>query len=694
MAALVAKCAPGMKICTGCSTVLHNCIKTCSTCGATFGKPPTKKQEPKRPGAVKDGEALTIFIDENDKTGAKAVTLKDLKQEIDGVDDDAKVEFLVDLPKGTKNFKVSHAFVGGKVRPLKLGGLFTSTVHGHARSIRGWKVDFSASGNKRKDGTEEETWLKPGLSVNTAVEVRPYIEDGDEDEAFKEAKRLVRGSIHAPRVKADCARVTCKVANVHRQLICDFTGEGDDALEDAISKAGWQVLCNVISYLKDMETNKVFLALSPELRRDAQLALEGRRYDHETFEGHGHVTMAVPLGTQVQKTAQGEQWSYRDESGAWKPAKDRADAEKKALLNPRILEEARKIEEHKLFVAAIDGKLGVSDASEVLTALPNCFARVDGRRGRNFIKGHFTVLNDAFVVLNCRMRRLRFPAHFIMEAPGDTPRGRSLLVGNREWLPTDFGGELYSVYRECADEERTTGVKAIVRFNQVATERDLDVELFSLVYGHRCDAEQIKLLRDWGGFKTALLGDDSTYASVLWTLDIVKVAADLEPSTWTTNPIAEYFYSLATGDQMACGMDATRRINFQEWFEAEYGEGATHVWDSDNVPLSFAPAAAGIGGVAVAAADLPPEMATAQAKVAAMPPAEAEAYVHRFFGALQSGLRASIAPAALAPAAPAPAPAPEASSKAKKKRKSAPKASKSAAATATARKKSKSKKRG
>ena len=475
-------------------------------------------------------------------------------------------------------------------------------------------------------------------------------------------------------------------------MSCDFDGEGEKALEDATEAAGWQLLCNTVTHLVNMETHRLFLALSPELQRDAKLALENQRYDYETFEGHGHVTTAVPLGTRVRQTTEGEQWYYKDESGDLRPANDRADAEKKALLNPHVWEEARKIEEHELFVAAIDGKLGVSDASEVLTALPNCFATVDGRRGRNFIKGHFAVLNDALVVVNCRMRRARFPSYFMMEAPGDTPRGRSLLCGNREWLPTNFGNELHRVYRECADEERTTGVKAIVRFNQVATARDLDVELFSLVYGHRCDAEQIELLRDWGGFTTALLGDDSTYASVLWTLDIVKAAADLEPSTWTTNPIVDYFYSLATGDQMACGMDATRRINFQEWFEGEYGEGATHVWGSDRVPRSFAPAAAGIGGVAVGAADLPPEMATAQAKVAAMPPAEAEAYVHRFFGALQSGLRASIAPAAPAPA-PAPK-APKAPKKAKKKRKSAPKASKSDAATATAPKKSKSKKRG
>ena len=57
----------------------------------------------------------------------------------------------------------------------------------------------------------------------------------------------------------------CRVANVNGQLACDFTGEGDDALEDATAKAGWQILCNAISYLKDMETNKVFLALSPDL---------------------------------------------------------------------------------------------------------------------------------------------------------------------------------------------------------------------------------------------------------------------------------------------------------------------------------------------------------------------------------------------------------------------------------------------
>ena len=265
-------------------------------------------------------------------------------------------------------------------------------------------------------------------------------------------------------------------------------------------------------------------------------------------------------------------------------------------------------------------------------------------------------------------------------------------------MPRTLFDRMTVLYQKCADEERTTGVKAIVRFNQVATEQNLDVELFQVVYNHRCDAKQIGVLREWGGFKTALLGEDSTRASVYWTLNIVKAAADREPNTLTSNPFVQYFYALATGRQMAFGMEMTRRKGFQAWFEAKYGAGTTHRYGGP-APQSFpAPAAAGIGGVAVAAADLPPEMATAAAKVRGMPRADAEAYVHQFVDALQSSLRASaaIAPAALAPAAPAPAPAPapKAPKKAKKKRKSAPKASKSAAATATAPKKSKSKKRG
>ncbi|CAH0373136.1 unnamed protein product [Pelagomonas calceolata] len=647
-------------------------------------------KEPKLQGAVEDGKPLLIFIDENDKTGAKAVTLKELNIKIDGVSDDAKVQFLVDEPKGTKNFQVHYAFVGGKVRPLKT--LSTFTVHGHARSIRGWRVDFNYVSQKRLHGTEEQTW-STGPS-NCGAELRSDIEDRDEKSAFEKAKKLVAGSSLAPRVKVTCARVRCRVVNVNGQLACDFTGEGDDALEDATAKAGWQALCNAISFLVRMKTNKVFLALSPDLQRDATLALEGKRYDYATFEGHGHVTMAVPLGTRVEENVQGvEQWYYRDASGDWKPANDRADAEKKALLNQRVQEEARRIEQHKQFVQAIDADLGESNAAATLTTLPNCFASVDRRLGRGFNAGSFVVLGDALLIVNCLLRRAGCPTHFFVGAPGDTLHELALLCGNGEWVPRTLFDRMTVLYQKCADEERTTNVKAIVRFNQVATEQDLDVELFQVVYNHRCDAKQIGVLREWGGFKTALLGEDSTRASVYWTLNIVKAAADREPNTLTINPFVQYFYALATGRQMAFGMEMTRRKGFQAWFEAKYGEGTTHRYGGP-APQSFpAPAAAGIGGVAVAAADLPPEMVTAAAKVRGMPRADAEAYVHQFIDELQSSLRASaaIAPAALAPAAPAPAPAPapKAPKKAKKKRKSAPKASKSAAATATAPKKSK-----
>ena len=129
-----------MKICHGCSTQLAKASRRARVVERLSGR--QLKNKSRSVGAQKGGEALTIFIDEKDKTGAKAVTLKDLKQEIDGVDDDAIVEFRVKEPPGKKNFDVTHALVGGKVRPLKAGGLQTLTVHGVARSIRGWRVDL------------------------------------------------------------------------------------------------------------------------------------------------------------------------------------------------------------------------------------------------------------------------------------------------------------------------------------------------------------------------------------------------------------------------------------------------------------------------------------------------------------------------------------------------------------------------
>ena len=653
-------------------------------------------------GAVEGGKSLLIFIDDNDKTGAEAVTLKALKLKINGFDDDAEVRFLVKMPKDRKNFGVTHAFVGKKVLPLN-GKLWTSTVHGHDFGIRGWMFGFSRKKDyKPPDATQGRKWLAADHQSPAGGALEPFFETGDIDGLWKEAKKLVDDSAFAPRVRVNCAQVRCRVATQDGRLACFFDGEGGTALEDAIQYAARQTICNKATYLPNMETNKWFLGLPDDLQRDALKAKKGQRYDHETFEGHGHVTMAIPLGTRVEENVQGvEQWYYRDASGAWKPANDRADAEKKALLNPRVQEEARRIEQHKQFVQAIDADLGESNAAATLTTLPNCFSRVDRRLGRGFNAGSFVVLGDALLVFNCLLRRAGCPTHFFLGAPGDTLHELALLCGNKEWVPGTLFDRMTVLYQKCADEERTTNVKAIVRFNQVATELDLDVELFQVVYNHRCDAKQIGVLREWGGFKTALLGEDSTRASVYWTLNIVKAAADREPNTLTINPFVQYFYALATGRQMAFGMEMTRRKGFQAWFEAKYGEGTTHRYGGP-APQSFpAPAAAGIGGVAVAAADLPPEMATAAAKVRAMPRADAEAYVHQFIDALQSGLRASaaiapaaLAPAALAPAAIAPAPAPKAPKKAKKKRKSAPKASKSAAATATAPKKSKSKKRG
>ena len=117
------------------------------------------------------------------------------------------------------------------------------TVHGVARSIRGWRVDFSAGGSTHIDGTETQIWFKVANRGNVGKELRSDIEDRDEKSAFEKAKKLVGGSFDAPRVKAGCARVRCRVANVNGQLACDFTGEGDDALEDATAKAAWQILC-------------------------------------------------------------------------------------------------------------------------------------------------------------------------------------------------------------------------------------------------------------------------------------------------------------------------------------------------------------------------------------------------------------------------------------------------------------------
>ena len=60
-------------------------------------------------GAVEGGNPLTIFIDDNDKIGAKAVTLKALGITLDGFEDDAKV-------------RCAPSVCGVRVRPRTTGG--------------------------------------------------------------------------------------------------------------------------------------------------------------------------------------------------------------------------------------------------------------------------------------------------------------------------------------------------------------------------------------------------------------------------------------------------------------------------------------------------------------------------------------------------------------------------------------------
>ena len=352
-------------------------------------------KEPKLPGAVKGGIKLTIFTDEKDKTGAKAVTLKDLKLEIDGFDDDVEVQFLVKTlkaPTGRKNIWVTHAFVGEKVLPLNKK-LWTLTVHGHAFGIRGWLVDFSTSDSHSSfDGTQGVKWLRRNHTVNSGTELEAFFETEDIDGLWKRARELVRDSDFAPRVRPGCAQVRCMVARREGGLRCLFDGEGANALEDAIQYAARQTICNKATYLPGMETNKWFLFLPDDLQRDAKLAMEGLRYDHATFDGHGHVTMAVPLGTRVSKNAKDEEkWEYLTASGTFRRAEDRADAEKKALRNPHIRETVRRMEELEKNLRAYDVEYGNATGGLPPECLPHFFQDRDKRDGRGFNSKMFDV---------------------------------------------------------------------------------------------------------------------------------------------------------------------------------------------------------------------------------------------------------------------------------------------------------------
>ena len=141
-----------------------------------------------------------------------------------------------------------------------------------------------------------------------------------------------------------------------------------------------------------MKTNEWFLFLPDDLQRDALKAKEGLRYDHATFDGHGHVTMAVPLGTRVSKNAKDEEkWEYLTASGTWRKAEDRADAEKKALNNPHIRETVRRMEELEKNLRAYDVKYGNATDGLGPACMPQFFQDRDNRDGRGFNSKMFDV---------------------------------------------------------------------------------------------------------------------------------------------------------------------------------------------------------------------------------------------------------------------------------------------------------------
>ena len=151
-------------------------------------------------------------------------------------------------------------------------------------------------------------------------------------------------------------------------------------------------MTNAVTHLKNMETSEVFLALSPELRRDAKLAMKNQRFDHATFEGHASVNDGVPPGTRVDQNAEGEdKWEYLDASSVWRRAEDRADAEKKALRNPRIRKFVETMKEFEKNLRAYDVKYGNTTGCLPALCLPQFFQDRDNRDGRGFNSKMFDV---------------------------------------------------------------------------------------------------------------------------------------------------------------------------------------------------------------------------------------------------------------------------------------------------------------
>ena len=546
----------------------------------------------KQRGGVLDGVALWVETKEGDEDLVQDPTLKELGIELAGYDGDTEVQFRLDAREHAKgqNVNLSHCLLkqdGGEWEVQKLGKTLYTTSIGEGEDeiklvVRGHMVDLDwlaylrrAAEGKRLGGTKEVVWFQGASARSSGTELRAVIITGTQKEILEASKKLVRDSTRL--VKPGCAAAFCVVNNVNGQLSGNYSGEGPEAVKKAIENAARATALNAFTYLKDMEDQECFKKMSDDFQRDAIKALKNQRFDLEDGETtYGHlssVTIATPPGTWVELDAQGvEVWQYLHVSGEWRPAEDRADAEKKARKNPNVLAEIERQEEFKLGFEALKKALNKEDDAPVVE-LPSCYSDADNKDGRGHVVPQLGILHDALWTASTRFQNAGFGETFCLGAIGELRAQRRLCIGNIDWYADDPDTikDVDKYWSDAMAEESRTRTPALECFKRIATEEQLHVRLMN-----RCGANvdtpvKVALLESEMDFGSIVHKLHTTRFTLVYTHKLVLEAGNMEPCVLTYYPASRYFYALATQNQMSYVMDATMRLNWAAYEASLYG---------------------------------------------------------------------------------------------------------------------------
>ena len=549
---------------------------------------PGDAEGPAYRGAVEDGKRLWIVVKEavvGDLVElVNYTTLEELGIELDDEDGeplagDTIVEFCIeqreyDDPR-IKNVVLNYCLVGGKRKPLQTP-LPTTSIGDEKKVVRGSMVNLGKRGSGNIDGTKEKVWLTGALGHSIPKVLRQLILDSKEEELKAAAEELV--VVNSRRlVKRGCAVVKCTLPNVGGQVRADFFGVGPLALEKARKRAGRQFALNAVTHLNRMEERECFKKMSDDFKRDAIKALKNRRFDLEdgetTFRHLSSVTIATPPGTRVTVDAQGvEHWEYLHVSGEYRPAEDRADAEKKARKNPNVLADIERQEEFKLGFEALKKALNKEDDAPVVE-LPSCYKDADNRDGRGHVVPQLQILGDALWTASTRFQNAGFGETFCLGAIGELRAQRRLCIGNIDWYADDpdMIRDVDRYWSDAMAEESRTRTPALECFKRIATEERLHVRLMK-----RCGANvdtpvKVALLESEMDFGSIVHKLHTTRFTLVYAHKLVLEAGNMEPCVFTYYPASRYFYALATQNQMNYVMDATMRLNWAAYEASLYG---------------------------------------------------------------------------------------------------------------------------